>query len=41
MRSLSCDVRGQVIALVRDHLKPGEFYKSGIGFAGLISTGTC
>jgi tRNA nucleotidyltransferase (CCA-adding enzyme) len=21
------DVRGQVVALVRDHLKPGEFYK--------------
>jgi tRNA nucleotidyltransferase (CCA-adding enzyme) len=22
------DVRAQVVALVRDHLKPGEFYKS-------------
>jgi tRNA nucleotidyltransferase (CCA-adding enzyme) len=21
------DVRGQVVAIVRDHLKPGEFYK--------------
>ena len=27
------DVRGRVIALVREHLKPGEFYRSGMKLA--------